>query len=81
MTQLSIQMGLVDDRRRNLAAQRHESAWPIRLEPQMPTKTETRSILGQPSERPQTHDHVVPDMAARHPLHEPLGHPRLGAPL
>jgi hypothetical protein len=41
-----------------------------------------RSILGQPGARLRIHDHAVPDIAARHPLHKPLrtGHPRLGAP-
>jgi hypothetical protein len=166
MTPFGHQKELVDDRRRNLAAQRHGSAWPVRLEAQMPAQTETRRwrafsllvvaffmtivdltivnvalptigvklhfpqsdlqwvvtaygltfggflllggrapaveagsarlwnipaparrarirlILGQPGARLRIHDHAVPDIAARHPLHEPLrnGHPRLGAP-
>jgi hypothetical protein len=42
MTQLSIQKELVDDRRRNLAAQRHGSPWPVRLEAQRPAQTEPR---------------------------------------
>ena len=165
MTPLSMQKALVDDRRRHLAAQRHRSASPVRLEAQMPAHTETgrwrafslpavaffmtivdltivnvalptigvqlhypqsdlqwvvtayglifggflllggrapavkarsarlwnipaparrariRLILGQAGERLRIHDHAVPDIAARHPLHEPLrsGSPRLGA--
>jgi hypothetical protein len=42
MTQLSIQKALVDDRRRHLAAQRHGSEWPVRLEARRPTQTENR---------------------------------------
>ena len=42
MTQLSIQKELVDDRRRNLAAPRHGSARPDRLEAQRPAQSETR---------------------------------------
>ena len=42
MTQFSIQKALVDDRRRNLAAQRHGSASPVRFEAQRPAQTEPR---------------------------------------
>lgn len=42
MTQLSIQKELVDDRRRNRAAQCHGSPWPVRLEAQRPAQTELR---------------------------------------
>jgi hypothetical protein len=54
MTPFGLQKELVDDRRRNLAAQRHGSGWP-----------------------------AVPDVAARHALHEPVrsGPPRMGTPL
>ena len=42
MTQLGIQKELVDDRRRNLAAQRRGSPWPVRLEAQRPAQTKPR---------------------------------------
>ena len=42
MTQLSIQKALVDDRRRNLAVQRHRPASSARLETHRPNEIETR---------------------------------------
>ena len=42
MTPFGLQKELVDDRRRNLAAQRYRTAWPVRLEAQRPAKIEPR---------------------------------------